>query len=194
MSPFYRGLIKWARTAHLYLTLFGLTLLAFFAVTGFMLNHEDWFVSPDPQTRTRTGQVPTALLTGPDKLAIVELLRKDYAAVGALDSFAEEDGRFTVVFKGPGRVTEAAIERDGGALEVTHQTRGFAGVMLDLHRAKSTGPVWSVIVDGVCVLVLLVAATGLVLWYSLRGRGRYGWVVLLLGAVLGVAVFLWWVP
>jgi len=40
----YRLVVKWARTVHVYLTLFGFGLLLFFAVTGFMLNHEDMFL------------------------------------------------------------------------------------------------------------------------------------------------------
>ena len=44
MSPVYREVIRWARNVHLYLTLIALALVLFFSITGFMLNHEDWFV------------------------------------------------------------------------------------------------------------------------------------------------------
>jgi hypothetical protein len=194
MSPFHRGLVKWARTVHLYTTLAALGLVLFFAVTGFMLNHEDWFNSGDPHTETRTGLVPVALLRGPDKLAVVELLRKDYGASGTLDSFAEEGDSFRVVFKAPGRRVEAAIERDTGAAEVTSETRGFAGIILDLHRGKATGSVWSLVIDAVAGVLLLVSGSGLILWWSLRGRGRYGLLVVGLGVVLGVVVFFTFVP
>src|ERR1700676_703403 len=113
MSPFHRGLVKWARTVHLYTTLFALALVLFFSITGFMLNHEDWFGTSDPHTHTDTGSIPTALLQGPDKLAVVELLRKEFGATGAVDSFEEEEGgeSFRVVFKSPGRRVEAIIKR-----------------------------------------------------------------------------------
>ena len=80
MSPQHRWLLKWARTVHLYAALFALTLVLFFALTGFMLNHEDWFSPRDPFTRTWTGSVPTGLLQEPDKLGVVEILRKDMGA------------------------------------------------------------------------------------------------------------------
>jgi hypothetical protein len=194
MSPFYRGLVKWTRTVHLYTTLFSLALTLFFAVTGFMLNHEDWFNTDDPRTDTRTGIVPAALFRGPDKLAIVELLRQDYGATGALDLFEEEEESFRVVFQAPGRRVEATIQRYTGKAEVTSETRGLAGIFLDLHRGKATGKVWGLVIDAVAVVLLIVSSTGLVLWWSLRGRGRYGLAVLGLGVALGVAVFILCVP
>ena len=194
MSPARRRLLIVARYVHVYLTLFGLVLLTFFAVTGFMLNHEDWFLASDPIDRTASGTVPTAILQPPDKLAIVELLRKDYAARGLVETCEVEDDPVRVVFNGPGRRVEAVIQKEDGKLEVKYQSRGLVGIVLDLHRGKATGTAWSLIIDGVCVLVLIVAATGLILWHSLRGRGHYGLLVIGLGLALGVVVYLAFVP
>lgn len=77
---------------------------------------------------------------------------------------------------------------------MTHTWRGSVGVLLDLHRGKATGFVWSLIIDGVCVLLLMIAATGLVLWWSLKGRGHYGFVTLALGVGLILAVCTWFMP
>jgi uncharacterized protein len=194
MSPAHRRLLKIARYIHVYLTLFGLMLLAFFAVTGFMLNHEDWFLASESVKRTAVGTVPTQILQPADKLAIVELLRKDYAARGVVETCEVEEDSVRVVFNGPGRRIEAVMQKEDGKLEVTYEYRGAVGVLLDLHRGKATGTAWSLIIDGVCVLVLIVATTGLILWQSLRGRGHYGLLVLGLGLALGVGVYLLFVP
>ena len=209
MSHIRRWLIKWARSVHLYVTLFGLALLVFFAVTGFMLNHEDWFSSTEPQNRNFKGEIPVSLLGSPgkeggedeepvapvpaDRLAIVELLRKDFGAVGALSSFEEQDD-IRVVFKRPGTEVEAEINREDGKTDVTIRSNGPVGIMLDLHRGKSSGMAWSLIIDGLSILVLIVASTGLYMWHSLRGRGHYGIFILGLGGALGVAVYLLFVP
>ena len=194
MSPAHRRLLIIARYIHVYLTLFGLVLLTFFAITGFMLNHEDWFSAPDPVERTATGSMPTQILQPPDKLAIVELLRKDYAARGLVETCEVEEDAVRVVFNGPGRRVEAVVQKEDGKLEITYKSRGVVGIVLDLHRGKATGPAWSLIIDGVCVLVLIVAVTGLTLWQSLRGRGHYGLLVIGLGLALGVGVYLIFVP
>jgi hypothetical protein len=179
---------------HLYVTLFGLALLLFFSVTGFMLNHEDWFSPLDPRLREVNGTIPANLLTEPDKLAIVELLRKDHHAPGVMDSFSVHENELEIVFKRPGEAMKVTIDRETGALTGEHETRGSVGVMLDLHRGKSSGIAWSLIIDGLCIVVVIVCATGLYLWGSLRGRGSYSFFVLLVGTMLGVAVYLIWVP
>lgn len=195
MSPFRRELVKWARTVHLYVTLFALALVLFFSVTGFMLNHEDWFVPADSFSRVREGKVPPELLADPpDKLRVVELLRKEFGAVGLVDSetLGTDDEQIRVVFKRPGTEVEALIVRETGATEVTIRTRGASAILLDLHRGKSTGAVWSVVIDVTCVVFVVLAVTGLIMWASLRGRGRYGVVVLIGGTVLSVAVALFY--
>ena len=117
MSPHHRMFLKWARTVHLYVALFALSLVLFFALTGFMLNHEDWFSPREPYTRTWTGSVPTGLLQDPDKLGIVEILRKDVGAFGVVDAFEVEDDRLRVLFKRPGSTLEAVITRESGATD-----------------------------------------------------------------------------
>jgi hypothetical protein len=193
MSPAHRRILKIARYVHVYLTLFGLVLLSFFAVTGFMLNHEDWFGITEVET-TAAGTVPTQILQPPDKLAIAELLRKDYRARGLVETCEVEEDAVRVVFNGPGRRVEAVIQKEDGKLDITYKSRGAVAVLLDLHRGKSTGTAWSLVIDGVCMLVLTVAVTGLILWQSLRGRGHYGLLVMALGLALGVAVYVIFVP
>jgi uncharacterized protein len=188
MSPWFRRTVKWARTVHLYLTLFALGLLLFFAVTGFMLNHEDWFSPTEPYTTERKGVVPASLLTGPDKLAVVELLRSEHGAVGPLSAFEVEDDEIRVLFKRPGTLVEAYIRRDDGTAEVTKKTWGTSGLMLDLHRGKDVSGPWHLIIDFVAVVYLILAATGLTMWWSLKGRGKYGAVVVIVGVLLSVGI------
>ena len=57
MSHGHRLLLKWAHTIHVYATLFGFTLLLFFAVTGFLLNHEDWFGLDKPRENHSEGKL-----------------------------------------------------------------------------------------------------------------------------------------
>ena len=278
MTHSHRLLLKWARTLHVYLTLFGFMLLLFFAVTGFMLNHEDWFLPG----QTTTGKLPTELLAGPDRdaiverlrddfgvprdvketsfevadqnlrlvftsedgawevdiergdgrtvvtnrtskqsrerisivagkmpmellvpddaskqLPIVEKLRKDFGARGEVvgePKYEKESESFSVDFRSPGYLGTATIRAGDGQTVVTHRTRGFNGVILDLHRGKDSGLPWSFVIDAVSVLFVVVSATGLILWSSLRSRAQLGLVVMMAGLAIGLAVYLVWVP
>jgi hypothetical protein len=195
MTPAYRRLLKCAHLAHLYLTLTGLALILFFAVTGFMLNHEDWFLD---RTREREvkGSVPTALLEPSDRLAVVELLRKDYGVAGALTQFKDEPGSdLELVFQRPGQQIVVEILREEGQATVRFTGGGgLAEVMTDLHKGKTAGPAWGVLIDVVCGLLLVVSTTGLILWWSLKSRGRHGTFFILLGAAAATAVYWLCVP
>jgi hypothetical protein len=193
MSPAKRWLLKLAHTVHVYVTLFGLVLILFFAVTGFILNHEDWFGLNTPQTWSSTGTIPPGLLEPMNELAIVELLRKEYRATGEARLVQKPD-RIEVTFKGPGRKVDVEIEREDGKMTLTYEVSGVIGLLTDLHKGKSTGLVWPWVVDGVCVLLLVISATGLVLWWSLRSRGRFGLVAIGLGLMLTVVIYYVWVP
>jgi uncharacterized protein len=194
MSPFQRQLIKSARTFHLYATLLALVVILFFTLTGFMLNHEDWFGTSDPRTIELKGTLPEQFLSAPDKLGIVENLRANFGAVGAMSSFEIEDDSLRVVFKRPGTEVTAVIDRKSGAVESSIQTRGVAGLLLDLHRGKSTGFAWSLLIDITCLVLALISATGIILWGTLKGRGKFGFVVILIGFLFTLLAYWKGVP
>ena len=67
---------KWSRTFHIYFSLLGLLMVLFFAVTGFVLNHDSWFGLDVSHVEKIEGAFPAAMLREPDKLAVVEKLRE----------------------------------------------------------------------------------------------------------------------
>lgn len=75
-----------------------------------------------------------------------------------------------------------------------HESRGLVGLLLDLHRGKTSGPAWSFVIDGVSILFVIVSATGLVLWSSLRSRAQHGLAILFVGAAVALAVYFATVP
>lgn len=40
--------------------------------------------------------------------------------------------------------------------------------MTDLHKGKSAVWVWGLLIDGISILLLIISATGLILWSSLK--------------------------
>jgi hypothetical protein len=146
----------WARNIHIYISMLGLLAVMFFSVTGIMLNHSDWFDLNDPRVTKMEGTLPAAMLKGPDKLAVVEKLRKDFGATGALDSFDVDDSSLEVVFKSPGRRTEANIDRQSGHADVTVESHGFGGRIAELHRGTDAGPAWRLV--GIAALAVCLGA------------------------------------
>jgi hypothetical protein len=195
-SAHHRRLLfkKWSRTLHIYLSMLGLLTLIFFSVTGIMLNHEEWFGYAEPRMTKHEGNIPPALLAEPDKLGIVEKLRKDLGATGALESFDVQKDRLELVFKSAGRRTEAGIDRADGHAEVSIETHGFAGRFVELHRGTDAGAAWRLIIDISAVLLLISGATGLVLWLLVPKWRPLGIAALAVCAGAGVIVYLLCVP
>src|SRR4051794_20693244 len=96
-----RTFVTWTRTIHIYLTMASLGLMLLFAVTGFTINHEDWFGATTPRVREVAGTTPTNLLEPLDKLKVVEHLRNNFGASGALYAFETDEDPFKVIFKSP---------------------------------------------------------------------------------------------
>jgi hypothetical protein len=196
MTSHYRKLLfkKWSRLLHIYLSMLGLLAILFFSITGIMLNHEEWFGYAEPRVSKHEGTLPAALLAGPDKLGIVEKLRKDFGATGALDSFDVHDDELALVFKSPGRRTEATITRTDGHAEVSVETHGFAGRFVELHRGTEAGPAWRLVIDATAILLLLSSVTGLVLWLLVPKWRPLGIAALVVSALVCAAIYLAFVP
>lgn len=185
---------KWARTLHIYISMLGLIVVTFFAATGFILNHEEWFGYAEPHTTTHSGTIPPALLTAPDKLAIVEILRKDLGATGAMDSFEVDDDELSVIFKSPGRRTQATITRSGGEAEVAIETHGFIGRLVELHRGVDAGPAWRLVIDATAILLVIIGLTGLFLWFSVPKWRKLGLIAAGVCVVVCAGIYFTLVP
>ena len=57
-----RRLASLARWLHVYVSMLGLLVLLFFAVTGVVMNHPDWFLSGEPVTHEQSGSMDVGLL------------------------------------------------------------------------------------------------------------------------------------
>jgi hypothetical protein len=189
-----RTFVAWTRTIHIYLTMAALGLMLFFAVTGFTVNHEDWFGATTPRTRNVSGVTPAEWVKAEDRLRIVEHLRSQFGVNGAMTDFESDEEKFRVVFKGPGRVCEATISRPDGKTEVEIKSFGLAGRINDLHRGRDAGEPWRWVIDASAALILLAAATGVILWLALPKRRNVGIVALVLGVALSVAFYWALVP
>jgi len=189
-----RLLKKWSRTFHIYLSMLGLLGIVFFAVTGLMLNHEEWFRLAEPLVRNAKGSLPPQLLKEPDKLGVVEKLRKDFGVTGALDSFDSEPGQITVIFKAPARRIQAVIDRTQGRMEILFENRSWAARLTELHRGTEAGSAWRLVIDIIAGLQIIGALTGVLLWWLVPRWRPLGVAALAVCAVACALVYLTLVP
>jgi len=174
---------KWLRFGHSYLSLFSLLVFLFFGATGFALNHEEWFGLDQAKEWEEEGELPLKLCKGPDKLAIVELLRRDYEAKGPLHEFQVEDIELVVMFKRPGRSTDVTINREDGSLRVQYSTTGLLAMLTEFHTGEHSLGAGRLLIDAVSLLLLLASLSGFILWLTVPAQRKGGLITLLLGAL-----------
>jgi uncharacterized protein len=194
MSKLSRAVFAVSRTVHIYLTMFALLLMLFFGITGVLLSHEDWLGADTIMPTESTGVIPAALLVEPDRLGVVEYLRATYGAAGAVSTFDVDSASVRIQMKGPGRRTEADIDRVTGQATISVERRGLFLRLDDLHRGKDTGAAWRWVLDLSAVLLILGSVTGLIMWIGLPRRRRWGVVALLVSIVVCLAIYLAFVP
>jgi hypothetical protein len=174
--------------------MFAFVMMMFFAVTGIVLDHEDWFAGGDVPSTEVQGELPVALLKEPDKLMVVEALRSRFGAAGAVTTFDVNDQELRIELRGPGRRTEAQIDRLTGKTTVSTDRRGLLIRLDDLHRGKDAGTAWRFVLDGSAVLLFLGALTGIMMWFALPRRRTLGVIALVASIVICGAVYVMFVP
>jgi hypothetical protein len=168
-------------------------LLLFFAVTGFTLNHAEWF---DARQRPAMyhGSVNKAWVDSADpagvaKDSLVNYFRNTYRTRGALSDFRVDGEQCEVLFKGPGYEADATIDRKTGEYDLTVSPFSLVALLNDLHKGRDTGKTWSGVIDFSAVLMTLVSLTGLTLIFFLTKRRFSGLVLVFVGALLAWLVY-----
>lgn len=193
-SPVKKSFLALCRTLHIYLTMFGLLVMLLFGVTGFTINHEDWFGATRPRVVESEGQVPLALIAQKDGLRIVEHLRSAHRITGAMTDYDDDADRLSIAFKQPGQTWEVQIEKRDGKARVHAETFNATAVLNNLHRGRYTGEAWRWVIDLSALLIVVACATGIILWIALPRRRIAGIVALALGILGTLAVFYLLVP
>ncbi len=190
----FRSLVSFSRLIHIYLTMLGLFLMLLFGITGYTINHEDWFGATAPKVDETTGTTPAALITANDQLRIVENLRQAHGVTGALTSFDDFEDEYSAGFKSPGQIWEVRIAKKTGATAIHHESFNLAAIVNNLHRGRYTGPAWRWIIDLTALLICLACATGFILWLALPHRRKLGVALLVLGTAATLAIALFLIP
>jgi uncharacterized protein len=190
MAEIHQKLRNW----HLYFSMGVGVLVIAVAVTGVLLNHGAKLGLDDASTAKTQASVPADLLKSPEAAALVPAVRRVTGATGVADPLEVDDDVVRVVFRSPGRVTTAKVQRSGGSMDVEAESRGTLGVLADLHRGKHSSAAWRIMMDVLAALLAASAVTGIILALALPNRRKVALALLILGTAVGVAVYVLAVP
>lgn len=152
---------RWARLFHVYVSMFCMLVVAFFAFTGLTLNHPTWSLG-STTTTTATGTVPAGAIQGSDVdfLVIAEYARDEFDVSGHVKDHALQGDSGYIDFAGPGYSASVRFSTVDSTLEVSTTQSDLLAVLNDVHKARDTDSSWGWVVDGSAVLLLGVTLTG----------------------------------
>lgn len=188
-----KTLLTACRAVHIYLTMLGLLVMLLFGITGYTINHEDWFGALTPQT-TETQQTLPATLVAGDAVHLVEHLRQSLKIGGAMTSFADFDDEIALSFKEPGESWEITISKATNQANLRQEVYNLTATLNNLHRGRHTGAIWRWVIDLSALLIVLACVTGFVLWLALPRRRQLGIAFLAVGTVATMVALYFFVP
>lgn len=182
------------RTVHIYGSMPAAALALVLAATGLLLNNAAEFGLDEGCVSNVSATLPAALLKKPDREAIVTELRRAACITAPDDAFEVDDDEIRVVFRTPGCVTDARIQRADGKVEFETESRGMVGALMDLHRGKNAGGAWKFLIDAMAVLLAASALTGTLLAFTLPARRVLAIALLIMGAAAAGGAYYLLVP
>ncbi|MBL4849545.1 MAG: PepSY-associated TM helix domain-containing protein [Planctomycetes bacterium] len=185
-SGWRRAAARWTRTLHIYASLLGLLSLLFFALSGFLLHHAEWFETPSQVTEYQLTLEPNL-----EGLAVVKSLRAK-GVTGLLGAFEEGGGRLELSFEKPGETSEVSVEVTSGLASVRKESRGSAELLGEIHTGKHTGTLGGLLVDVTAVILATLSLSGLYLWAGLPKRRKLGLAALAAAVLSGVSLVAYW--
>ena len=176
-----RPWLFWLRRLHGWLTIASFLALLLFAISGFAMHHG---LGMDLRTQSVDAAVPPTLLTPIDQLGIVEWLRAEHGARGAVASFDQDEYEIVTVLERPGSRTAAMIDLASGTAVIDHERGGLLAIMGDIHNGKTGGLIATVMIDAVALVLAFAAISGLILWLKQTNRRREAWIALGIGSAV----------
>lgn len=182
----------WLRWLHVYISMFTMVVVLFFAITGITLNHPEWAFGNEESTRDVSGTLPAGWREGDtvDWLRVAEHLRATHGVHGTPLDYRLDETEGAISFKGPGYSADAFIDPATGEYQLTILEVGMVGVMNDLHRGRDAGTAWKWLVDLSGVFLTLVALTGIGILIYLKKVRRLALSTMAAGLVLTVVLMI----
>jgi hypothetical protein len=175
---------RWLRNTHLLLGLFSFLFLVMYGVSAIQMAHRSWFNIKPAVTKTQAA-IPQEKAT--DGRAVARELMDQGVVRGEIEGEVKvtADGyRFTVVRSGT--ICEVDYSRANGSANVIINTPGLLGMLVRIHHIQRLDHtymptnVWSAFLLVVSMALIILAATGIYLWFKLHPERVIGSILLTL--------------
>jgi hypothetical protein len=170
---FYRQCRIW----HGYLSAFAFAALLFFAATGIVLNHPNWFAATEPRSapvrltltssqlqELRSVQAPAEMLT--------EMIAARTTLYGAFKGGDTEMDQIFVRLRGARGSSDIRANLRDGSVVVMSERATTTGLLNALHRGEQAGTAWRAFIDIAAGILIAVSLVGYTIFVSMSARLR----------------------
>ena len=184
MSVWTKEFLKWSRTLHIYISLLGLALFLFFALTGIQLTHES-FGLDEAKVADEQIRIPIETARLGQREQVLTALNTNLG----VERFEVREQEIEISMMRPGERGQIRIDRKTGQGEFHRERRGWVGALADLHKGAATGPVWRLLMDITCVWIVISSITGLLMVFGLPKRKAWGLISVAAGTIAAIAAY-----
>jgi hypothetical protein len=146
------------------------------------------------QATSQKGKLAADVAKAGEQDAVTAAVRSAFGISVPLTNFNPSDDEIEIAFAGPSKRAQVFVQRATGESEATFESRGFVGLMADLHKGAETGWVWRGLLDVVSVWIALSSITGLIMLLGLPKRQAMGLLVTAIGTIVTLAAYVIYVP
>ena len=176
---------KYCRLLHAYLSAFAFLILMFFAASGLLLNHPEWFAGGEiSEDKTIEANFSIEALSdvasiSDEGVAFAKFAQERLPLLGDFHSaevFPEEEA--FLKFSGSKGNSNVVIDLVNGEVEYEVTKASPVEIMHNLHRGKDSGAVWSRVIDVSAILILVMSLFGFLLMFFIKFRLATSMVIL----------------
>jgi len=200
-SPLKKDMNYWNRKIHIYIGLFLMFFICFFAYSGLLLNHGSWGISSFWEQRE--------ILKTVTKIQI-PATRNSNELVKNIMSQLNTEGEVTNVkmwmdsihfrVSIPGNERDLSVNFNNGTCIQTQLKYNLAGIIRTLHTFNGVDRndaaskpnwlitnIWRISMDGIAIGLILLCVSSWIMWFKVRQK--FAWSLPVLAAGLGISVY-----
>ncbi len=173
------------RKIHLFSSMLIIVFTFFFLASGFVMISR-LFKPQKPVVHEKT--LPLTRHYSQDPEAFGKELKKTFDLNGRMDKANHlKDGRWNFVYYRPGITEKAMVHAAQDSVTITRtELLYFSRVMERIHHLRGYRggwkyAVWGVLMDLAAISLIVFAFTGILMWFRMRKKYRYGWWFLAAG-------------
>ena len=200
-TPFKKDMNYWNRKLHIYIGLFLLLFIWFFAYSGILLNHGSWRISGFWEQRETFKTVASVQI--PETRNSSEMVKNIMSQLDVEGEVANvkmwpDSIHFRVSV--PGHERDFSVIFNNGVCTQNQLKFNMAGIIRSLHafngvdRNDATSKpnwlitnIWRISMDGIAIGLLLLCVSSWIMWFKVRKK--FAWSLPVFIAGLGISVY-----